>query len=350
MSSDYQRRWETRRGGRSVADESRTSYYGVPVVKGPHWNWMIIVYFFLGGISSASYVISCIAELIGGKENEQIERVGRYLALAALIPSPFLLIFDLGRPERFHHMLRVIKLRSPMSVGTWGLSIFGVFTTLSALIQTAQDGFLNRFGLIKRLLLAVPCTITNLLGSVFGFFVGGYTGVLLGITAVPVWAKNHLLLGPLFLSSAMSSASAAINLILALLPGDTEASRKRMERLDTIALSAELGLVLAARANLGPVLGRPIREGHLGRVFHWGVLGTGIFLPLLLQARAVFGGKSSRIKTIIASICTLIGGFCVRYLMVRVGQASAKQPEATFEYTRGDRRQEAGDRRQEAGG
>src|SRR5262245_8928437 len=107
MADNYQRRWETRRGGRSVADESRASYYGLPVLHAPHWNWLIIVYFFLGGISSAAYVIASIAELFGGREGVAIKRAGRYLSLAALIPSPILLILDLGRPERFHHMLRV---------------------------------------------------------------------------------------------------------------------------------------------------------------------------------------------------------------------------------------------------
>src|SRR5687768_12665967 len=140
MSSDYQRNWEPRRGGRSVSDTLRGSYYGVPPVHKAHWKWLVIVYFFLGGISSASYVIASIAELVGGAEARRVTRVGRYLSLAALIPSPILLILDLGRPERFLYMLRIVKLRSPMSVGTWGLTIFGGFCTLSALIQAAQDG------------------------------------------------------------------------------------------------------------------------------------------------------------------------------------------------------------------
>src|SRR5205085_9522628 len=117
---------------------------------------------------------------------------------------PILLILDLGRPERFHHMLRVVKLRSPMSIGTWGLLIFGGFNGLSALIQAAEDGLFGRASLLSRLLLALPCRTIAFVGGMFGFLVGGYTGVLLGVTAVPVWAKNHLLLGPLLLTSAMS--------------------------------------------------------------------------------------------------------------------------------------------------
>jgi formate-dependent nitrite reductase membrane component NrfD len=340
MSESYQRRWEPKRGGRSVADETRSSYYDVPVIHKPHWKWLVIVYFFLGGLSSASYVIATIAELLGGNDGRRIGRVGRYLSLAALIPSPILLILDLGRPERFHHMLRILKLRSPMSVGTWGLTIFGGFCALSTLIQVAQDGLLRRVGLLSRVLLALPGKPIGLLGSVFGFFVGGYTGVLLGVTAVPLWAKNALLLGPLFLSSAMSSACAAIALLLSLGRRDRHGPILRLERLDCITLLAELSLLLAARANAGATIARPLREGRLGLIFRWGVLGGGVVAPLLIQIRSLFGHAApSRSLTILSSLLTLSGGFLLRYVMVMAGRASADDPRATFEYARSHARQ-----------
>lgn len=340
MSDSYQRRWEPKRGGRSVADETRTSYYNLPVIHKPHWKWLIIFYFFLGGISSASYVIATVAEIWGGRDGRAITRVGRYLSLAALIPSPILLILDLGRPERFHHMLRIVKLRSPMSLGTWGLTIFGMFCTLSALIQAAQDGLLSRITLVNRLLLALPCKTINVIGGAFGFFVGGYTGVLLGVTAVPLWAKNALLLGPLFLSSAMSSACAAITLLLSLARKTQHNTILRLERLDTLTLLAELGLILSARANAGQVIARPIRAGRLGLIFRWGVLGGGILAPLAIQIRSIVSRRSpSRPLTILSSLLTLTGGFLLRYVMVMAGRASADDPQATFEYARGSQRQ-----------
>ncbi|MBC8077017.1 MAG: polysulfide reductase NrfD, partial [Chloroflexales bacterium] len=193
MSDEYKRRWgEGRRGGRSAGDEARGSYYGLPVIHAPHWGWLVIVYFFLGGISGAAYAISAIAALFGGPTARPIVRAGRYLSLVALLPCPPLLIADLGRPERFHHMLRVLKLRSPMSVGTWGLTIFGLFSGLSAVLQASDDGLFARLRWLVRLLRLVPRAPLNVLGACFGFFVAGYTGVLLGITAVPAWAKNRL--------------------------------------------------------------------------------------------------------------------------------------------------------------
>lgn len=336
MAAEYKRQWEPRRrGSRSVSDESRTSYYNVPVIHKPHWKWLIICYFFLGGISSASYVIASIAELLGGRDGQRITRAGRYISFAALIPSPILLILDLGRPDRFHHMLRVVKLRSPMSVGTWGLTFFGGFCGLSVLIQAARDGLLGWIRPVNRLLLALPSRPINLVGSAFGFFVGGYTGVLLGVTAVPLWAKNALLLGPLFLSSAMSSATAAIMLILSIMRGTSHHTIQRLERLDTLALLAELGLLLAARANAGAVIARPLREGRLGLIFRWGVLGAGILAPLTLQFWQIMGWRGpSRVVNILSSVLALTGGFLLRYVMVMAGRASADDPQATFEYTR----------------
>lgn len=338
---EYQRRWENRRAGsrrgRSVSDESRKSYYGVPVIHRPHWKWMIVFYFFLGGISGAAYVISTVAHLFGGAEGRRIARAGRYVSLAALIPSPILLILDLGRPERFHHMLRIYKFRSPMSVGTWGLLGFSVFSVLSAAIQAARDGLLGRRNPVARLLLALPERLIAVGGTGPAFFLSGYTGVLLAVTAVPVWTKNALLMGPLFMASALSSATAAIALILSLARGTSHAALRRLERLDVIALLAEVALLAIAHRRLGPTLGRPLNEGRLSRIYRFGVLGTGIGTPLALASRGtLFHRPPSRWLTALGSLLTLAGGFMFRYVMVMAGRASADDPEATFEFTKAD--------------
>jgi formate-dependent nitrite reductase membrane component NrfD len=341
MATTYERKWETRRsGGRSVTDEARTSYYGIPAIHKPHWKWLIIVYFFVGGIAGASYVIANIANLFGGAEARRITQAGRYISLAALIPSPILLILDLGRPERFYHMLWILKLRSPMSVGTWVLTIFSGFCGLSALIQAAEDGLLQRITFLNRLLLALPAKPIGALGSLFGFGMAGYTGILVAATAVPLWAKNYLLMGPLFLASAISNATAAITLVLSLVRGTSHDTLKRLERLDMITVLVELGLLLAARANLGKIIARPLREGRLGQIYRWGVLGMGISAPLMLLSVARLSGKlSPRLLAGLSSTLVLIGGFLFRYVMVIGGRASADDPQAYYEFTRKNKEQ-----------
>jgi formate-dependent nitrite reductase membrane component NrfD len=167
-----------------------------------------------------------------------------------------------------------------------------------------------------------------------GFFVGGYTGVLLAITAVPLWTRNYLLMGPLFLASAMSNATAALALVAAL-RGAPHSTLRRLERLDGLVLLGELALLLAVRRNLGPVLGRPLATGRLARLFKGGVFGAGIALPLALQAMALgVGGWPARALAIVASGATLAGGFVFRYVIVMAGHASADDPEATFHASR----------------
>ncbi|MDP8922551.1 MAG: polysulfide reductase NrfD [Chloroflexota bacterium] len=337
MATTYERTWETRRrGGRSATEEARGSYYGVPVIHKPHWKWLVVWYFYLGGITSGSYLVATIADWLGGRAGRPIARVGRYVAFAALLPCPILLILDLGRPERFHHMLRIFRLRSPMSVGVWGLVAYSAFCTLSAAIQAANDRVFGSRTVLARFLRAHPARLAALAGLGSASFLGGYTGVLLAATAVPIWTRNALLLGPLFLSSALSTGTAVIALLLALGPRTPPESLRRLERLDALTLLAELILVLAVRVVPGRVAGRPLTEGRRGLIYLLGVVGLGTLAPLALQWPSLAHGETpSRRRTAFASACVLVGGFLLRYVMVFAGRRSADDPAATFAHAAG---------------
>src|SRR5690606_31944144 len=95
-----------------------SSYYGRPVLKEPVWTWEIPAYFFLGGTAGAANALSLGARLTGNRE--LADRLS-LVATAGLAASPVLLVSDLGRPERFLNMLRVFKVTSPMSVGSWAI-------------------------------------------------------------------------------------------------------------------------------------------------------------------------------------------------------------------------------------
>lgn len=354
MATTFERRWETRRArrdgqvvrdgrgdqaGRTAGDESRDSYYGLPAIHGPHWNWLIVLYFFLGGIAGSSYALASIADLLGGTENRRVARAGRYLSFVAFLPSPILLILDLGRPDRFHHMLRVFKLRSPLSVGTWVLTLFGALSALTTFGQAARDGLLGRDTALARLGRGLPLRLIGALGLAPGFALSGYTGVLLAATAVPLWTKNALLMGPLFLASSVSNATAALALVLAAARGTNRRTLARLERLDTVALLAELALLLTVRARLGGTIARPLVTGHRGWVYRAGVLGVGLGAPLALQAPGVLRGEApSRRATALASALTLLGGLLFRYVILYAGRHSADDPRATFELTKGGAR------------
>jgi formate-dependent nitrite reductase membrane component NrfD len=336
MSGDFERRWENRRErARSAGDAARDSYYGLPVIHKSHWDWRIVGYFFVGGVCGAANAIATLARWHGGKDGESISRTGRYVSFAMVVPSMLFLIADLGRPERFLNMLRVFKVRSPMSVGSWILVASHTFLTLLTIDQAARDGLLSSSNPLVRAVRKAPITLLDAAGVVPSLMLASYTGVLLAATAVPLWTRNHLLMGPLFLASAFSNAAAAIALIMGVRGSGNDRAMYRIERLDLLAMIAEVALLVAFKSRLTKTVSQPLEHGDLGRLHRFGVLGAGIGVPLLLHGTSILRGKHSpRPVSIIASLLVLLGGIVFRYVMVYGGHQSADDPHATFEMTR----------------
>ncbi len=308
-----------------------SNYYHIPLIKKAHWSWEIMLYFFLGGLAGGSYLASTLAHLFGSKEDAGLIRAGRYVSLVGIVISPILLIKDLGRPERFHHMLRVLKLRSAMSLGTWGLTTFGLLCGLTAGYQMAMDGLFDWFPGLSKMMKALPVKLIESVGSVFGLFVASYTGVLLSSTAVPIWARARHILGPLFLTSGLSTALASLSLILSLGRRNRQTLEK-VERAELAVMTTELGLICALPVVLGS-LAKPLLQGKTAVFFGAGTIGGGLLLPLLAR----LGWKLTKKPTprglnIGASLLVLAGGLILRYVWVVVGRASADDPQATHRY------------------
>ena len=142
-------------------------------------------YFFIGGAAGAASIIGMAAQLTGGQE--ELVRDARWIAMIGSALSAPLLVSDLGRPERFLNMLRVFKPQSPMSVGVWTLTGFGGASTAAALVpfKPVRD-------------------VAALGAAATGLVMATYTGVLLGATAIPVWAKHKRTLPILFGASAVA--------------------------------------------------------------------------------------------------------------------------------------------------
>src|SRR5579871_5457729 len=85
------------------------TYYGRPMIKKPTWKWYIPLYLFLGGVAGGTALLGTMAEFFGGPRHRSTVRHARYLTLALSVFCPIFLIIDLGRPTRFHHMLRIFK-------------------------------------------------------------------------------------------------------------------------------------------------------------------------------------------------------------------------------------------------
>ena len=309
------------------------TYYNLPLLKKAHWGWEIITYFFLGGIGGGSYLAATLADFFGLKRDQPLVRAGRYLSLVCMLASPIFLILDLGRPERFHHMLRILKFRSAMSLGSWGITFFGLCCGLTAAHQMAKDGLLNWFPFMARTMRALPVKAIESIGALFGLFVASYTGVLLSSTAVPIWARAKHLLGPLFLTSGLSTGLSALSLLLSL--GRFKGQHDTLERLDRaeiITTTTELGLIAALIPILGP-LAKPLFKGKTGLLFTIGTIVGGLLSPLMLKLNWRMNKKApSRSLTISASLLTLIGGAILRTVWILAGRISADNPRDTHYY------------------
>ena len=323
MSSEAQSGGRSLDGGQRAAASTgvQESYYGLPVVKAPHWRWLIISYFFLGGLAGGTAVIGALNELFG--RDRSITRAARYISFAATVPSPILLTLDLGRPERALNMLRIVKLKSPMSLGSWALFGLGAFTSVGAAIQLFEDVFRHEIPQGLRRFVAIA-------GLPFGLFISGYTGVLLAATNIPLWARNYLLMGPTFVASAFSTSLSAISLCRSFDSEELRADNSSLGRAEQVALVSEMTLLLAGARRLGR-LGEPLFGRPYGKLFWPVTFVAGLLAPLALLQSSARSPSRSRATALLV----LVGGYSLRALLIFAGRESARRPNDYFEYTKG---------------
>jgi formate-dependent nitrite reductase membrane component NrfD len=318
-------------------DAHPATYYGRPMVKRPTWKWPIPLYFFLGGVAGGVAVVGAAAEILGGEKHKSTVRHARWLALilAAICPIP--LIADLGRPTKFHHMLRVFKLSSPLNIGTWILSMFGLLSSILGAKQAAEDSIIvRRESRLGRFLRALPSGPLTALHGLLGLSLGGYTGVVLTATAVPLWAAAGILLGPLFVATSIASGAAALTLIGVLRGVRSVGARQEIEAVETAATMTQLGILAARDALVPAAINRPLRRGLWGSIWQVGAVGGGVAAPLALRLAAKLSGRrSSETLAAISSTLSLAGALAERLALTEAGKLSADDPIAYQELTKG---------------
>jgi len=268
----------------------------------PHWTWFIIPYFFVGGIAGGTYFLAAALEWFGRAEDRPVIRTAYSLAFWGAVISGALLTIDLGKPFRFWHMLFqsdnfpnvMFKGWSPISFGAWAILLFGACALVSWRAQAP--------GTVTKLVAAV--------GGLLGFFVAGYTGVLLTVTNRPIWADSPWL-GALFLASGASTAAAALTL-LAPRRGATASSMAWLESFDTRALVVELLILILFIAWLWPI--RQVWLSFWGLLLLVGVVWAGILWPLTLHRRPATAAGGGAFRN--PAVMVLIGGFVLRVVIL----------------------------------
>lgn len=292
----------------------------------PHWRWWIVLYFFFGGLAGGCYFLAVLIDLFGRPIDRPLARLGYYIAFPLVVLCGLLLVVDLNKPLRFWHMLierntfgPMFKLWSPMSTGSWALLIFGLFSFGGFLTALADDDRLTSPRLrrlqprLRALTALKPPSILGrvfaIVGGVFGFFIAGYTGVLLSVTNRPIWSDTNLL-GLLFIVSA-ASTSAALLMLLAHRKGWTMPAVAALHRLDTWMIVLELVVLVAVMMSLGPVL--TAWSNAWGALLLVGVIVMGLLVPLMMSWRP---GMLRWSSVTASAVLVLIGGFILRVVVV----------------------------------
>jgi formate-dependent nitrite reductase membrane component NrfD len=299
-----------RRGGeeRMVPRAEFQSYYGRPVLKRPRWKAPHMPgYLYLGGLSGASAVMATMA---GATGRQRLALTGTLTSAGAAAAGSGLLVAELGRPERFLHMLRVFKPTSPMSVGSWVLAAHGSLTAASA--ASAVTGIAPRLG-----------RAAGAAAAVTGPVLATYTGVLIADTAVPAWHEAYRHLPVLFTGSALASAGAA-GMIGA--PRDEAGPARRMA-LFGAGLELATGVALDRGAGMREepeLISEPYRIGRAGAL-----LRTGRALTVA-GAAATLAARRSRTAAVAAGLALTGGALCTRFGVFYAGIASTEDPKYTI--------------------
>ena len=332
------------------------SYHGQPVIKEPIWTPEIPWYFFTGGLGGAS---AGLAWLSGLRGNEVLARRAWLAALVGTGVSPVLLISDLGRPLRFLNMLRMFKVTSPMSVGSWVLVASGGSVGVAALdaqlpdlergrrggrVLSAPGARPSAFGgpvvhphrhppdrrarlsrsLVRprslprsRAVLRALARPARPAAALAGLPLATYTGALIAQTAVPVWHEARRELPALFAAGAAASAGAAATVLTPV----SHAGPAR--RLALVGAAAELTVIPLMEHRLGE-LGEPY---HVEAAGTYAQLARGLTVAgsLLLAARAA----RSRPAAVVGGVLVLAGAVCERWSVFKAGFQSARDPRYT---------------------
>lgn len=282
----------------SAPQSLAVGYADREVTKPPNWHALVVLDVLLNNLSTGLFLVAGLAELVDPVRFGGLAPAAFALALLFLFGDLVCLVLDLGDPLRFHHMLRVWKPGSPMSLGTWCLTLYGAFLTAVALLSWVPE--VGAPGWLRSALF--------LIGLVPALGASVYKGVLFSTTAQPGW-RDARWMGAYFSCSAPALGAAGL-LLLAMLLRRPEAVAALRTPL-AVLLALNLVALLLLLGDLRRSLSRLHRPGYLTLVGAATILG-GALVPLGLL---VLGGRGALVGAV---LLTLAGAAAVRYEIVRL--------------------------------
>jgi formate-dependent nitrite reductase membrane component NrfD len=290
----------------SQGEERRLDYYRLPLLKEPVWVWSVPAYFYVGGVAGGTALLAAL--LHRRKGYRTLAARCRLFAFLGSTIGPALLTWDLGKMLRFGYMLRVFRPSSPMSIGSWTLAKTGILSSLSLLLGQRKA--------------ARPFALGTAAG---GLMLAGYTGVLLGNTANPLWQGRRRILPVLFTASSVASTAGLLEML--------ELNRREEKVVKTFGIIgkiAEIASMVAMErgSSIHQEASKGLKEGKGGLLWKSAeaMVTAGIVLSLI-------PGKASW-KRRLSGSCTTVGAVCLRFALLESGKQAAREPGALMESQR----------------
>ncbi|HET7276889.1 MAG TPA: NrfD/PsrC family molybdoenzyme membrane anchor subunit [Dermatophilaceae bacterium] len=297
-----------------VPDVQFESYYGRSVVKPAPWEYDIPAYLFLGGLAGGSGLVGAGGAVTG---RPALRRTGRYAAVASAALGGLALARDLGRPERALNMMRVMKLTSPMSVGSWILTSFSGFAGAAMVSEVVRPRLAEGSALAR--VAAVGDPVATAGSAAFSMPLAAYTAVLLADTATPTWRESYRELPFVFVGSANAAAA---GLALVTTPTDQNSPARRLAALGA---AFELAATERMRRDMHPLVAEPLQQGRAGRMLKLSralTLGGAVGAALL--------GRN-RVAAAVSGAALMAGSVLTRFGIFEAGIESAKDPKYTVQ-------------------
>lgn len=288
-----------------------------------NWSWPIPIYLWAAGVGGGAFFTAFIIDRLTGGQNRTLLKLATWIGAPLVIIGVMLLLVDLGQPLRFWHLFLKFDVMTPMSLGTWILTLWSMCAVAMLTLWVAE--YLK----IEFLIAIAPLTVPlSWIAFILAILMIAYTGVLLSTTSVALWYGAAVLLPILFVVSAISTGAAALILGGSMMSASS-VSREVLHRLgiadigvivwEAVVLAVWiLWLSFGSTTAASEAVRQLLSHWTLAVPFWLGVIGLALLVPLLLENRATLT-RSTALASI-ASVCVLVGGLVLRFVVVYAGQ------------------------------
>ncbi len=186
------------------------------------WAFYIGNFTFLVGVAAAAVVLVIPAYIYQWKPIKEVAILGEILAISAIVMCLLFVAADMGRPERFWHLIPGIgRMNFPSAVLAWDVLVLNLYLVLNAVIVShilyrgLQGRPYNQHLVVPLVLFSIPAAVG--IHTVTAFIYAGLPGR-------PYW--NASILAPRFLCSAFCSGPAIMLILFQILQRTTNIAIK----------------------------------------------------------------------------------------------------------------------------